>query len=208
MTNWTRRLVAMGACPDAVAWAKEQPDLTTAWATCQRGDWMLWLAGRCIGKAGSAEHRRVILAACGCARLSLARWTERYPDDARPLLAIEAAERWAATGRGKRAAYAAHAAAAAAATAAYSAPAGYAYAAAAYAHAATAAAYAAYDAYADADSATYAAASASAAADSAGYAAAAYSASAGYADARSSELSACADIVRGIIPKPPKMEQR
>ena len=48
-THWTDGLVTLGACDDAVAWAKTQPDLAAAWVTCDRGDWMLWLAGRRIG---------------------------------------------------------------------------------------------------------------------------------------------------------------
>jgi hypothetical protein len=31
------------ADPNFVAWAKGQPDLQTAWATCKRSDWMLWV---------------------------------------------------------------------------------------------------------------------------------------------------------------------
>lgn len=35
----------LGACSDAIAWVGDR-DLAAAWAECQRGDWMLWLAAR------------------------------------------------------------------------------------------------------------------------------------------------------------------
>ena len=95
MKHWSTQLDAMGACSDAVAWARTQPSLAAAWRTCKRGDWMLWLAGRRIGTSGSRAHRRVVLAAAKCARLALPIWTAEHPDDDRPRLAIVAAERWA-----------------------------------------------------------------------------------------------------------------
>ena len=36
---------AMDACREAVRWVNGR-DLRTAFTECQRGDWMLWLAGR------------------------------------------------------------------------------------------------------------------------------------------------------------------
>jgi hypothetical protein len=39
-------LKRLDACAEARTWAKTQPDLQTAWANCQRGDWMLWLLAR------------------------------------------------------------------------------------------------------------------------------------------------------------------
>ncbi|MCX6553157.1 MAG: hypothetical protein NTY02_19510 [Acidobacteria bacterium] len=123
-THWSDRLVTMGACTDAVAWARTQPNLTTAWARCERGDWMLWLAGRRIGKQGSMAHRRVVTAASACARMALPTYEQRYPEDKRPRTAILSAERWARVPSEKNrvAAYAAaDAAAYAAAYAAYAA---------------------------------------------------------------------------------------
>lgn len=29
-------------CDDAVTWLENQPDIETAWETCERGDWMIW----------------------------------------------------------------------------------------------------------------------------------------------------------------------
>jgi hypothetical protein len=127
-----RHLRRLGACPDAVIWAKTQPDPETLWAACERGDWMLWLAART-----GVRRQDLVLAACACARLALPYVAVGEP---RPLRAIETAERWA---RGEGASLvdvrtAAYAARAAAADAAY---------------AADAAADAAYAAAADADAA-------------------------------------------------------
>ena len=111
-----------------------------AWDECPRGDWLLWIASR-----GGVDRKRVVLAACACARLAL-KFVKA--DENRPFKAIETAEAWtrgeATIGEVRSAAYAAADAAA------------YADAYAAAASAATAAAYA--DAYASA--ASYAAADA------------------------------------------------
>jgi hypothetical protein len=112
----------LGACAGAVAWLAEQPDADTAWSTCPRGDWMLWLLGRLAGLPWSRARRRLVLACCECARLAL---VHAPAGEDRPRIAIETAERW---GRGERvtradvraAAHSAHSADAAA-TAAYSA---------------------------------------------------------------------------------------
>lgn len=155
-------LVALRACVAARAWAKGKT-LDEAWATCPRGDWMLWLAGR-----AGVERKTVVLAACACARLAL----KHVPEgEARPLAAIETAEKWARGEEGvtmedvrkarRAAAYAADAA---------------------YADAAAAAAYAA-----DATAAAAYAADAAAAADAG-------------AAARKETLAKCAALVRGVIP--------
>jgi hypothetical protein len=197
MTTWYRKLEAVGACKEAVEWAKSQPSFAEAWETCERGDWMLWLAGIMIGVPGWPTHQQVVLAACDCAELSL-KYVPEGKD--RPMLAIETARKWtqgnASLGEVRAAyAYAADAAAAAAYAAAYAA------AAAAYA-AANAAAYAAYG---DAVYAAYAAdAAANAAADDAAddAADAAYAAAADAADARAKTSKECADIARKHLTVP------
>src|SRR3990167_299174 len=70
MTHWSDSLPA-SACRSAVEWARTQPDAATAWAVCERGDWMLWIAGYCAGKPWSEERRPLVLAACACAELAL-----------------------------------------------------------------------------------------------------------------------------------------
>ena len=161
------------ACAEAQAWAKGK-SLSEAWATCERGDWMLWLAGRMAGKDGWPTRQQVVLAACACARTAL----DFVPKgELRPLRAIETAERWA---RGEASLQEVRA----------DADAAYAY---AYAYdAAYAAAYAAY-------AAAYATAAAAADAAYAAHAAASHAADAAYDAAyaaRSKTLAECADIVR------------
>jgi len=207
MNHWTKAL-PKDACTVAVDWCKTQPDLATAWQVCERGDWMLWLAGKYSGPAGDDRRRPLVLAACECARLTL----DHVPvDDERPRLAIETAERWARGEGGVTledvnmaadAAAAYYAAAAAVAAAAYAAAAAY--------YAAAAAVAAAY--YADADDAATASDAAYAAtASDAAYAAtasdAAYAATyaadaayAAYAATRAATLKACAAIVRKHYP--------
>ncbi len=61
-----RLLYDLGACDEAVAWAKGK-DLHEVWTTCERGDWLLWLAGRMLGEQGWHTRGQVMLAACACA---------------------------------------------------------------------------------------------------------------------------------------------
>ena len=90
-THWSDELVEMRACDGAFTWAREQPDAATAWSSCERGDWMLWYAGRRCGAMGGARHRLVVRAACACARRALAYVPA---GEERPLLAIETTEAW------------------------------------------------------------------------------------------------------------------
>lgn len=169
----------LGACDgpgEAIPWALayQGRPAEEAWYACERVDWLLWLAGR-IG----VDRRLVVLAACDCVRPVLHLVPE---DEARPRLAVEAAEAWT---RGEatlddvrsaaNAARAAYAAAYAAARAAYAA-----YAAAHYA--AYAASYAANTAYYAANAAYYAAKASDA------------------ASARAASLRNYAELVRARIP--------
>ena len=124
------KLNKLGACGQAVKWAKEMKNGQSAWDNCERGDWMLWLVGKMSGKPESAKRKKLVLCACECARLAMVHVPK---GEIRPLKAIETAETWA---RGdatieevrvaRRAAYAADAAYAAYAAAAYAADAAYA----------------------------------------------------------------------------------
>jgi hypothetical protein len=131
MSHWTDALVRMNACPAAVDWARCYPTLTAAWKACKRGDWMLWLIGKCTTSAPWSEERKpIVRVALECARL--APWIEDDTTLAR-IWCLSALERWL-KGEAKRdevnaAAYAA----ADAADAAYAAYAAYAADAAAYA---------------------------------------------------------------------------
>jgi hypothetical protein len=146
--HWSEKLTRIGACSDAVTWARKQPSYAKAWMSCKRADWLLWLAGRLCKNEGT--RKTIVLAACACARTAL---VHVPAGETRPLNAIETTEAWCRgeatleqVRKARRAAYAATAAAYAADAAA--------------ADAADAAAYAA-DA---ADAAAYAADAAAAAA--------------------------------------------
>ena len=153
--NLSCLLSRLEACNEAKTWASTQPDLETAWATCERPDWMLWL----LHNLGHQDPKNYRLFACWCARstpLQDGRTTWGLLTDARSKRAVEVAERFAVgevaeDERVKARAGAAYAAAAYAAAAAADAAA---YAAAA---AADAAADAAAAAYADAAAYAYAA---------------------------------------------------
>jgi len=181
------KMQELKACKDAVVWVTDlETDLASeVWDRCERGDWLLWLAGE-LG----ADRKLLVSGACACARTSLL-----YIKDPQALevttKALVIAEKWtkgAATDEElKIAATSAAAYASASATVA-----------------AYAAAYAAYAAYAATSAAAAAYASACAA-----YACAAYpatsSASAAAAaydtayDARKDSLANTAKIVKDII---------
>jgi len=110
------QLVAIRACSDAVEWVGTRT-IEQAWAECERGDWMLWLAGRI-----DIDRKLLVSAACACAEPALA--FVRAGED-RPRLAIEVARAWCVgtatlddVRAAAAAAYAAYAAAYAAADAA------------------------------------------------------------------------------------------
>jgi hypothetical protein len=124
------KLNRLNACSEAVSWLKTQVSPSVAWRNCKRGDHMLWLLGKQAGPPESPARKKLVLAACDCARLAL----KHVPaGELRPLRCIETAEAWA---HGKatiqevsEARTAAYAAAAAAADAHAAADAAYAYAA-------------------------------------------------------------------------------
>jgi len=152
------------ACSEARDWARNK-DLHEVWVTCERVDWLLWLAGRMAGAPGWPTRNQIILAACACAETAL----KFVPEgELRPRLAIEAARAFVRGDANIEDVRVARRAAAAYAAAAYAAAADAAYAAADAA-----------DAYAAADAADAAAAAAADAADAAAaVAAAAYAAAA------------------------------
>ena len=84
-------LKKLNACGNAVEWAGQFPTLQRAWDVCERGDWMLWLLGKQSGPPKSKSRKKLVLAACKCARLAL-----KYipKDEKRPLKAIQVAEKW------------------------------------------------------------------------------------------------------------------
>ena len=76
----------LNACSECLAWLKTQPNIETAWRTCERGDWMIGL----LRKSGKDIDRKVwVRIACKCARLVL---HLAKSDEAKR--AIETAEAW------------------------------------------------------------------------------------------------------------------
>jgi hypothetical protein len=84
-------LAKLGACTEARHEA-DGKGLAEVWSTCQRGNWLLWLTARMIGKPGWPTHQQVVLAACACAETAL-KFVPKGED--RPRKAIETARRWA-----------------------------------------------------------------------------------------------------------------
>lgn len=89
--HWSNEL-PQSACRDALEWAREQDSASSAWRDCQRGDWMLWLLGKWCGPPDSPSRKKLVLAACACARLAL---PHVKAGESRLLKAIETAEQWA-----------------------------------------------------------------------------------------------------------------
>ena len=85
-------LKELNACSEAVEWSGQFETSQEAWDNCERGDWMLWLLGKQAGEPESKSRKKIVLAACECARLSL----KHIPKtEKRPLEAIQTAEKWA-----------------------------------------------------------------------------------------------------------------
>ena len=81
----------LGACSSAVEWAHGKT-LHVFWKTCQRGDLLLWLAGKMADKKGWHTRKQIVLAACVCAETAL-----KYAPkgEERPKKAIQTARAWA-----------------------------------------------------------------------------------------------------------------
>jgi hypothetical protein len=90
-TTLNRTFMLLGACHEGREWVATQPDAATAWATCPRGDWLVWLLGA-LHVRGYVSRQTLVLAACACAETVL-RHVPAGED--LPRLAIEAARRWA-----------------------------------------------------------------------------------------------------------------
>ncbi len=90
MSVWIKELESLNPCAEGVMYAKGHATLQEAWDLCDRGDWMLWLAGKLT--TTEKTWKVLVLCTCECARQSL----QYVPaEDKRPLAAIEIAERWA-----------------------------------------------------------------------------------------------------------------
>jgi len=83
----SRILRKLGACDEAREWA-DGKDLVTAWTTCNRSDWMLWL----LDALGYRDDRTLRLFACWCVKQEPC-WS--LLSDERSRTAVEVAERYA-----------------------------------------------------------------------------------------------------------------
>ena len=81
-----KKLAELDACSPARDWVGDKT-LAEAWQTCQRGDWLLWLAAK-----ANIDRRLLVLAACDCAEPALV-YVPAGED--RPRIAIETARAWA-----------------------------------------------------------------------------------------------------------------
>ena len=89
--KWINQLIKWNPCPEAVKWARQFLTAREAWVTCERADWLLWVAGK--SARNQADYQLVVQAAAACARMVL-----KYvpAGETYALPAIEAAETWAA----------------------------------------------------------------------------------------------------------------
>ena len=84
MKNFKETLKEMSACLEAVEWVGDRT-LEQAWAECERGDWMFWLAQK-----KNVDLKTLTLAKVKCARL-----VQHLMKDERSLKALDVAENFA-----------------------------------------------------------------------------------------------------------------
>jgi hypothetical protein len=89
--TYAEYLKSIGACEEAIE-ESQNKTAQQVWDTCDRGDWMLWLAAKLSGESGSEEKKQLVLTSCKCARLSLKYIPKK---ENRPLQVIETTEKWA-----------------------------------------------------------------------------------------------------------------
>ena len=80
------KLIQLNACEPAIEWAKDK-DLNTAWNTCERGDWMIWLLTESKNEVTDQELRLIAVECC--------RSVQRLMTDQRSINAVDVAERYA-----------------------------------------------------------------------------------------------------------------
>ena len=88
--HWSDKLAELDACEEAIEWCTTQPDLATAWATCERSDWLFWLLRKCGPRTDEAKRQYQQIA------IEIARSVLHLvpAGEERPRLAIEAAEKY------------------------------------------------------------------------------------------------------------------
>ena len=89
INNYIRAIKKLSACEEAVKDAHSFKTSEELWATCARGDWMLWLIGRIINQSDEAQLRKLTLVKARCAKLVI-----HLMKDERSRKAVEIAERF------------------------------------------------------------------------------------------------------------------
>jgi len=88
MNHWSDVFIErFEPCDDAVAWMRTQPSAADAWATCERGDWMLWALDRL-----TEDRKRLVLCCCDVAEPAL---IHVPAGETRPAEALRVARSWA-----------------------------------------------------------------------------------------------------------------
>lgn len=77
-------LKELKACQEGQEWADNQESYQRAWETCERGDWMLWVAQKL-----NTDLKKLVGASTGCARL-----VEHLMKDERAINALNVGERF------------------------------------------------------------------------------------------------------------------
>ena len=80
------KLIQLNACEPAIEWANGK-DLETAWNTCERGDWMIWLLTESQNEVTDKQLRLIAVECC--------RSVQRLMTDQRSINAVDVAERYA-----------------------------------------------------------------------------------------------------------------
>ena len=80
------KLIQLNACEPAIEWANGK-DLETAWNTCERGDWMIWLLTESKNEVTDQELRLIAVECC--------RSIQHLMTDERSINAVDVAERYA-----------------------------------------------------------------------------------------------------------------
>ena len=111
--NFEILLEELNACKEAKVWAQDK-SLKEVWATCERGDWMLWLLKIMLDKPGWINIRQLTLSKARCTKLIIL-----LMKDKRSRNAVNIAEKFGLGNATRKELNAASAAANAAADAAY-----------------------------------------------------------------------------------------
>ena len=78
------KLKKLNACGEAIEYTKQFDSPQAAWDACERGDWMLWVIGKFVGKS----RKKLVRVTCKCARLTW-KWMPKEGKSA-----IRTAEKW------------------------------------------------------------------------------------------------------------------